>query len=173
MVRVYAVSIPGVLPSACTTWFQAVQACAVSEKRLVRNEEWQRASAGTPDQGTDNGTTDCNISTALSPVNTGSRSSCKSNSGVFDMAGNVHEWVADWADQANGGCTDWRSAVGLPSGDLSCFGGDGSGSSDHQVPGALFRGGGFIDGAEAGVFAVSVLRDPSFSGGNVGFRCAR
>src|SRR5262249_13261632 len=43
---VFAVSIPGVLPSTCTTWFQAVQACAVSGKRLVRNEEWQRAAAG-------------------------------------------------------------------------------------------------------------------------------
>src|SRR5262245_59705980 len=32
---VYAVSIPGVLPTTCTTWFQAVQACAVSGKRLA------------------------------------------------------------------------------------------------------------------------------------------
>jgi formylglycine-generating enzyme required for sulfatase activity len=111
---VYAVSIPGVLPSACTTWFQAVQACAVSGKRLVRNEEWQRASAATPDQGTDNGTTDCNISTALSPVNTGSRSSCKSNWDVFDMAGNVHEWVADWADQANGDARTGGARWGYP-----------------------------------------------------------
>jgi hypothetical protein len=84
---VYAVSIPGVVPTACTSWFQAAQACAVSGKRLVRNEEWQRAAAGTPDPGTDNGTTDCNISTAGNPVNTGSRSSCQSSWGVFDMVG--------------------------------------------------------------------------------------
>src|SRR5262249_35889436 len=29
---VYAVSIPGVLPSTCITWFQAEQACALSGK---------------------------------------------------------------------------------------------------------------------------------------------
>ena len=40
---VYAVSIPGVHPSACTTWFQANQACRLSGKRLVRNDEWQAA----------------------------------------------------------------------------------------------------------------------------------
>jgi formylglycine-generating enzyme required for sulfatase activity len=28
-------------------------------------------------------------------VNTGSRASCKSSWGVFDMVGNVLEWVAD------------------------------------------------------------------------------
>lgn len=65
---VYAVSVPDVLPSACITWFQANQACALSGKRLIGNGEWQRAAAGTPDPGTDNGTTDCNISTAGKPV---------------------------------------------------------------------------------------------------------
>jgi hypothetical protein len=48
----YAASIPGVPPSACITWFQANQACALSGKRLVRNGEWQRGAAGTPDPGT-------------------------------------------------------------------------------------------------------------------------
>jgi len=51
---VYAVSIPGVLPSACITWFQANQACRLSGKRLARNDEWQAAAQGTPDPGTDN-----------------------------------------------------------------------------------------------------------------------
>jgi hypothetical protein len=46
---VYAVSIPGVKPSACITWFQAQQACALAGKRLITNGEWQRAAAGTPD----------------------------------------------------------------------------------------------------------------------------
>src|SRR5262249_53409405 len=48
---VYAVSVPGVLPTACTTWFRAEQACALSGKRLPTNQEWQRAAAGTPDPG--------------------------------------------------------------------------------------------------------------------------
>src|SRR5262249_52754567 len=58
---VYAVSISGVSPSACITWFAAAQACRLSDKRLMTNLEWQDAAAGTPDPGTDDGTTDCNV----------------------------------------------------------------------------------------------------------------
>jgi hypothetical protein len=36
---VYAVSVPGVKPSMCITWFQAEQACALSNKRLPTNQE--------------------------------------------------------------------------------------------------------------------------------------
>ena len=169
---VYAVSVPGVLPSTCTTWFQAVQACALSGKRLVRNEEWQRAAAGTPDPGTDDGTTDCNISSGGNAVNTGSRSKCRSSWGVFDMVGNANEWVADWADRADTGCPDWTTQTGIAGGDASCFGGDGSGVA-NDIPGALTRGGAFSSGTRAGVFAVFAQGVPSASGDGIGFRCAR
>jgi hypothetical protein len=45
---VYAVSIPGVSPSTCLTWFQAEQACITSGKRLATRREWQQAAAGSP-----------------------------------------------------------------------------------------------------------------------------
>ncbi len=170
---VYAVSVAGVLPSACITWFQAAQACALSGKRLLRNEEWQRAASGTPDPGTDNGTSDCNISTAGGPVNTGSRSNCKSNWGAFDMVGNVDEWVADWVPQSTA-CPGWGSF----SDDQMCLGGASTTntSASDPGPGALLRGGSWTDGALAGVLFVDGTRSPAASSvflRTVGFRCAR
>src|SRR5262249_1909504 len=141
---------------------------APAHRALATNQEWQRAAAGTPDPGTDNGTTDCNISPG-GTVNTGSRSSCKSSWGVFDMVGNVEEWVADWADLNASGCTDATTVYGFPVGDQICFGGDGS----PQVPGALRRGGHHFLGSSAGVFAVRASFDPSSSFFVNGFRCAR
>jgi formylglycine-generating enzyme required for sulfatase activity len=168
---VYAVSIAGVPPSACISWFQANEACGLSGKRLVRNDEWQRAAAGTPDPGTDNGSTDCNVGNTFAASNTGSRSSCKSAWGVFDMVGNAWEWVADWADLANG-CTDWTTSTGIPGGDASCFGGSG-GLGLNSIPGALIRGGNWFSGASAGVFAVLANGNPSNGSFTAGFRCAR
>jgi len=179
---VYAVSIPGVLPSSCITWFQANQACALSGKRLIRNGEWQRAAASTPDSG--NGPMDCNTQSG-GPSNTGSRTNCKSAWGVFDMVGNMYEWVEDWADRAKensqpDACTDWTTAVGFPGGDVSCFGGPGGSGGvppppgdTSTLPGALIRGGFFDSGAIAGVFAVHADFVPSDSAFGRGFRCAR
>jgi hypothetical protein len=66
---VYAVSVAGVRPTTCTSWFQAAQACRLAGKRLVRNDEWQDAAAGTPDPGTaDDHATTCNTTRPSSAV---------------------------------------------------------------------------------------------------------
>ena len=157
-------------PSANLTWFQAQQACGNAGKRLLANAEWQMAAAGTPDPGTDNGSTDCNITNqgfpTNDPVNTGSRANCVSRWGVFDMVGNMWEWVADWVpassscDSALFGTNDYNCMRMDP---VAVFPG----------PAGLLRGGSFAQKTLAGVFAVDGLDQPSFSFSNIGFRCGR
>jgi len=161
----YAVSIPGVQPTACVSWFQAEQACRLSGKRLLTNQEWQAAAAGTP-EGPDDSTTTCDVASAV-PAATGSRSACVSRWGAFDMVGNVWEWVADWGSVA-AACTTWSAGFGS---DYSCIGGDTAGVA--TLPGALIRGGSSIDGSGAGVFAVAGDSVPSRVNDLIGFRCAR
>jgi formylglycine-generating enzyme required for sulfatase activity len=168
---IYAVSLPGVLPSANITWFQAQAACKNARKRLPSNAEWQAAVIGTPDPGGDNGTTDCNTASVGLAVNTGSRSSCVSADGAFDMVGNLYEWLADWVPRSTA-CGTWSAGVS-PTGDDQCL----AGAATTGEPGALVRGGNFIGGfgggKSAGPFQVNGFNEPSGSNGGFGFRCAR
>ncbi len=162
----YAISIPGVLPIQCVTWLQAQQACGNSRKRLPSNAEWQLAVAGTPEGAAgDNGTTDCNTGNVLQLVNTGSRSGCVSNYGVFDMVGNVAEWVADWAPLSTT-CSGW----GTFSNDINCFAG--ASTAPNTGPGALVRGGDLGFGSGDGPLYVRADA-PLWGLGYLGFRCAR
>lgn len=167
---VFAVSLPSVIPSAFITWFQAQEACANSGKRLPTNAEWQVAANGTPDPGTDDGTTDCNIDDAVeggagAVVFTGSRSRCVSARGAYDMVGNLAELTADWVPSATA-CPGWGSF----SDDAMCVGGA---SVDVPSPGVLVRGGAVRFGRQAGPLSVAES-GASFSGIFViGFRCAR
>ncbi len=169
---VYAVSIPGVRPAGCVTWLQAEQACALAGKRLLTNQEWQRAAAGTPDPGADDGETDCNVGGLNRPVEAGSRSKCVSSWGTFDMVGNVEEWVADWVAQTTA-CPGWGSF----SDDVMCLSGA---NTTGTGPGALVRGGSYTDFTAAGVFAIdagpargTIGNTPVAARPSLGFRCAR
>jgi len=163
---IYAVSLPGVTPSAYVTWFQAQVACKNARKRLPSNAEWQAAVTVTPDPGLDNGTTDCNTNSTWAAVLTGSRSSCVSPDGAFDMVGNLLEWVADWVPQSTA-CGTWSADVSSTN-DSQCL----AGAATTGEPGALLRGGYFGHGSRAGPLAVDVFV-PSFEYDFVGFRCAR
>lgn len=160
--KIYAVSAPGVLPSGFITWFQAQQACANVGKRLLTNAEWQLAVAGTPDDYS------CNISSGLVgvvSVPTGSLPKCVSNWGVFDMVGNVVEWVADWW-QPPTGTGDLLTGQRLPAlyGTDSIYGANGAltngsppipgttGDIIDKFPAAIQRGGSSFGSEEDGVF---------------------
>jgi len=165
---IYALSLPGVTPSAYIDWFQAQQACKNARKRLPSSAEWQAAVAGTPDPGPgpDNGTTDCNSATGSASL-TGSRNSCVSADGTYDMVGNLYEWVADWVPRSTA-CGSWSPGVS-PTDDQQCL----ASTATTGEPGALLRGGYFGGGHEAGPLAVVGYDEPSLAGTDIGFRCAR
>lgn len=121
-------------------------------------------AAGTPEGAAgDDGSTQCNTATAGDAVNTGSRSACVSNYGAFDMVGNVDEWVADWVPRSTA-CGSWSG-----SSDFQCL----AGAATTGEPGALVRGGAFVNGPLAGPFTVDGFISPSDSSLGFGFRCAR
>jgi formylglycine-generating enzyme required for sulfatase activity len=168
---IYAVSLPGVLPAAFVTWFQAQEACANSGKRLPTNAEWQVAANGTPDPGPDDHATTCTSNNPAGATPTGSRSACVSARGAFDMVGNVAEWVADWIPRSTT-CSGW----GAFSDDDMCVAGANDsppGPGVEAGPGALLRGGFFFlenaSGPLSVIGTVSPIRSQSF----FGFRCAR
>jgi hypothetical protein len=160
--QIFAQSLAGRQPSAYVTWFQAQQACAGVGKRLPTNAEWQMAVAGTP-AGEDDNATSCNTAGAAA-VLTGSRSACVSKWGVYDMVGNVDEWVAEWVPQQTA-CPGWGSL----SDDEMCL----AGANRMETSAAtLIRGGYFVSGAKAGPLATQVaVPQATFQG--LGFRCAR
>lgn len=164
---VFAASIRFTKPAADITWFQAQQACKNAGKRLLANAEWQAAVAGTPDPGPDDGNTTC-VTLAFAAALAGSRPSCVSSDGVHDMVGNVHEWVSDWVPRSTN-CGAWGPGISATN-DAQCMVGA---EPDDGEPGALVRGGSFHLGSIAGPFYVAGTASPSYTSGDIGFRCAR
>jgi Sulfatase-modifying factor enzyme 1 len=174
---VYAVAIPGVYPSTCVSWFQAEQACRLSGKRLLRNQEWQAAVAGTQDPGlADDGRTTCATSSEL-PARAGERTNCVSAWGVHDMVGNAWEWIAEWSEVAND-CSTWPFGA-----DVSCYGSSPApltglqprdmGPPDPHLQGGVIRGGNLAINERSGVFAIYVGGTAATQSRSIGVRCAR
>jgi hypothetical protein len=123
--RVRAVSVAGVYPQGYISAIEASRACGASGKRLCRMNEWRKACRGpekhtygyadrrVPGTCNDRGRNPVialygrgrwNWSTMNQPVlnqlentlsKTGDHEGCTNGFGVFDMVGNLHEWVAD------------------------------------------------------------------------------
>jgi len=117
-------------------------------------------------------------------VNTGSRTGCVTQELVYDMIGNVWEWVdmVVTADPTNGLTTDnyvtgYDFATALPTSVGStnnAYGNDyfwaynGTGAAR-----AASRGGHWLDGGKYGCFALSLTVAPSATSTGIGFRCCK
>lgn len=172
----FALSRGGVTPSRNITWFQASEACALSGKRLPRNEEWQLAARGTVDPGQNDGGANARCNTWLNNIRpTGRGGACVSAAGAQDMIGNLVELVAEWY-LAPGATTSPVRAWGETAynGDESYYITSGAINNvgfQSGLPAILARGGHFNDGTAAGLFKLEAPSGPSRPGSNGGFRC--
>jgi protein-disulfide isomerase/uncharacterized membrane protein/peroxiredoxin len=125
-----AVSLPNVEP-AQASWFQAKEACEKAGKRLCTEEEWVSACAGKPavDENKNGFYADDDVEGRMypyglfyeagicrdgedeykgQPTKTGSLTGCRTPDGIYDLAGNLGEWVEQESARATLAGGDWR-----------------------------------------------------------------
>ena len=182
-------SAAGQTPLVSINWCAAKKACQNAGKHLLTNMEWSMAAnyKGSQYNITAEETAEtmsCNTANECGGAGcaTGASAGCVTQEGVYDMIGNVWEWVdfVMTADPTNGltsnYITGYDFATGIPTSvgaTANAYGNDyywayaGAGSAR-----AVARGGNWA-GASAGVFAFSVGTALSSVPTYLGFRCGR
>lgn len=172
-----ATSEPGLMPWRFVSLTQAQQLCARSGKRLPDNGEWYKAVSGVGDMSS------CITGNSSGPHKTGS-SECVTPSGVYDMIGNVWEWIEG---EVQAGHYDGRE---LPqSGYVSMVDSEGVAVETTDIPNpdlgadyvwtnvdgvrGMIRGGFYNSGEDAGIYTLNTSVPLDFRATGVGFRCVK
>ena len=160
-------SVKGIeqLPVVQATWYDAKAYCSWAKKRLPTEAEWEKAAKGNNDWRFPWGNVEPTAKhlnynqkwigeKTLMPV--GSYEAGKSPYGVYDMAGNVWEWVNDWYDPKYYEKSPNKNPKGPETGTER-----------------VLRGSGWQNETPTVRIFTRVDSDPTVRNESTGFRCAR
>jgi formylglycine-generating enzyme required for sulfatase activity len=165
---------------------QAAELCARAGKRLPTMKEWTKASRGFFDKNGDWGSEDCHLAGnwGQQPGLSGTGGNCVSPDGVYDMIGNVWEWIdgdikeGRWQDieMPEEGYISEVDASGVP----IATGNKGSEAhkNDHlwikkQGVRGIARGGYWMSQEKGGKYSFYMTVPISYTGNGIGFRCVK